>query len=145
MVSNRLEGKNYYGGIGNSDQALAFALVLVYVVHSIDSCFLSSFPMKNKSLVTWLGTGAIALSFAVLPSILPASAQTTTDDPVEPVGTVVTTDDGFDWGWLGLLGLLGLAGLKGRDRDRDRVTHVDHTTTTPRTSATSTMSNNPRY
>ena len=66
-------------------------------------------------------------------------------DPVEPVGTVVTTDDGFDWGWLGLLGLLGLAGLKGRDRDRDRVTHVDHTTTTPRTSATSTMSNNPRY
>jgi len=87
--------------------------------------------MKNKSLVTWLGTGAIALSFAVLPLTLPASAQTATDpvDPVDPVGTVVTTDDGFDWGWLGLLGLLGLAGLKGRDRDHDRTTPVERTTT----------------
>ena len=92
--------------------------------------------MKNKSLVTWLGTGALALSFAVLPSTLPASAQTTTDpidDPIDPAGTVVTTDDGFDWGWLGLLGLLGLAGLKGRDRDHDRATHIDRTTTTPTT------------
>lgn len=98
--------------------------------------------MKNKSLITWLGTGAIALSFAVLPSTLPASAQTTPDtDPVAPVDTVVTTeDDGFDWGWLGLLGLLGLAGLKGRDRDHDRTVHVDRTTTTP-----TTPTNNPRY
>ena len=95
--------------------------------------------MKNKTLVTWLGTGAIALSFAVLPSTLPASAQTTTD-PVAPIDTVATTDDGFDWGWLGLLGLLGLAGLKGRGRDHDRTTQVDRTTTTPTTSA-----NNPRY
>lgn len=97
--------------------------------------------MKNKSLVNWLGAGAIALSFAVLPSTLPASAQTSTD-PVAPVDTVVADDDdGFDWGWLGLLGLLGLAGLKGRDHDR--TTHVDRTTTTPTTPTTPT--NNPRY
>ena len=98
--------------------------------------------MKNKSLATWLGTGAIALSLAILPSTLPASAQTTTDttEPVAPVDTVVTTDDGFDWGWLGLLGLLGLAGLKGRDRGHDRATHVDRTTTAP-----TTPTNNPRY
>ncbi len=76
--------------------------------------------MKNKSLATWLGTGAIALSLAVLPSTLPASAQTATD-PVVPGDTVTTTDDdGFDWGWLGLLGLVGLAGLKGRDHDNNR-------------------------
>ncbi|PZO14389.1 MAG: hypothetical protein DCF25_15010 [Leptolyngbya foveolarum] len=86
--------------------------------------------MKNKSLATWLGTGAIALSFAVLPSTLPASAQTTTD-PIEPDGVVLaptTEDDGFDWGWLGLIGLAGLAGLKGRDRDDNRATYTDRTT-----------------
>lgn len=101
--------------------------------------------MKNKSfLATWLGAGAIALSLAVLPSTLPASAQTTTTDPAAPVDTVVTTDDdGFDWGWLGLLGLLGLAGLKGRDHDR--VTHVDRTTTTPTNIPPTTPTNNPRY
>ena len=91
--------------------------------------------MKNKSLATWLGTGAIALSLAVLPSTLPASAQTTTD-PVAPADTGTTTtttdDDGFDWGWLGLLGLLGLAGLKGRDRDNKQATYTtDRTTTRP--------------
>jgi MYXO-CTERM domain-containing protein len=97
--------------------------------------------MKNKSLAAWLGTGALALSLAVLPSTLPASAQTTTD-PVTPGNTVTTTDDDygendFDWGWLGLLGLLGLAGLKGRDRDHDdRVSYADRTTTS---------TNNPRY
>lgn len=97
--------------------------------------------MKNKSLATWLGTGALALSLAVLPSTLSASAQTTTD-PVAPGDTVTTTDnyddDGFDWGWLGLLGLIGLAGLKGRDRDHDtRTTYADPTTTT--------STSNPRY
>lgn len=28
------------------------------------------------------------------------------------------TDNGTDWGWLGLLGLIGLAGMMGRGRDR---------------------------
>ncbi|PZO59976.1 MAG: hypothetical protein DCF15_02765 [Phormidesmis priestleyi] len=99
--------------------------------------------MKNKSLATLLGTGAIALSLAVLPSTLPASAQTTTD-PIVPNNTITTTndDDGFDWGWLGLLGLIGLAGLKGRDRDDNRATYADPTIA-DRTTTTSTS--NPRY
>lgn len=97
--------------------------------------------MKNKFLAPWLGTGALALSLAVLPFALPASAQTTTD-PVAPSDTVTTNDnygdDGFDWGWLGLLGLVGLAGLKGKDRDRDtRTSYDDRSTTTP--------ASNPRY
>ena len=46
--------------------------------------------------------------------------------PVET--TTVETNDGFDWGWLGLLGLIGLAGLRGRNR----VEHVDRTTATDR-------------
>lgn len=112
--------------------------------------------MKNK-LFAWLGTGALALSLAILPSTLPASAQTVAD-PIAPTDTAtngdtlnngtngdrVTTDDnnrddnGFDWGWLGLLGLVGLAGLKGRDRDYDtRTNYVAPTTTT--------SANNPRY
>lgn len=100
--------------------------------------------MKNKSLATWLGTGALAVSLAVLPSVLPASAQTGTGTGTDGVGTTTTTtndnysDDGFDWGWLGLLGLAGLAGLKGKDRDHDtRTAYADRTTTT--------SSNNPRY
>ena len=88
--------------------------------------------MKNKSLSTWLGTGALAISLAVLPSTLPASAQVNSD-PVVPGNTVTTVDDGddgFDWGWLGLLGLIGLAGLKGRDRDHDtRSSYADRPTT----------------
>ncbi|MBD1914693.1 MULTISPECIES: WGxxGxxG family protein [Cyanophyceae] len=103
--------------------------------------------MKNKSLATWLGTGALAVSLAVLPSILPASAQTTTGSDgvgtttTDGIGTTTTTNDnndGFDWGWLGLIGLAGLAGLKGKDRDNDnRVSYADRTTTT--------STNNPRY
>ena len=105
--------------------------------------------MKNKSLATWLGTGALAVSLAVLPSVLPASAQTGTgSDGIgttsDGVGTTTTTtennNDGFDWGWLGLLGLAGLAGLKGKDKGKDRdnrTAYADHTTTT--------SSNNPRY
>lgn len=69
-----------------------------------------------------LGVAAIALSLAVLPGKMPASAQTGTGTGADttttsPDTTTTTTDtyaaedDGFDWGWLGLLGLLGLAGL----------------------------------
>ncbi|MBD2234301.1 WGxxGxxG family protein [Phormidium tenue] len=102
--------------------------------------------MKNKSLATWLGTGALAVSLAVLPSILPASAQTntggdgigTTSDGIDTTTTTNDNDDGFDWGWLGLIGLAGLAGLKGRDREHDnRTSYADRTTTT--------STNNPRY
>lgn len=103
--------------------------------------------MKNK-LFTWLGAGALAVSLAILPSALPASAQINAD-PTAPGDTVTTgdrvnttdnnrNDDGFDWGWLGLLGLIGLAGLKGRDRDHDTRTGYTAPTTT-------TSANNPRY
>lgn len=101
------------------------------IYSTLFTAFLEVFSMKNKSLATWLGTGALALSLAILPSALPASAQTTAD-PVTPGDTVTTTDrdDGFDWGWLGLLGLIGLAGLKGGDRDHNsRTSYADRTTT----------------
>lgn len=96
--------------------------------------------MKSNSLINLLGGSLLALSLAILPSTLPASAQTTTTDPVAPGTTTTTTaddNDGFDWGWLGLLGLIGLAGLKGRDRDTSN-SYSDRTTATP-------ASNNPRY
>ena len=72
-----------------------------------------------KSIKKLLRTGALALGlFAVT---LPAAyAQTTTTETepqvVEAEPVVVDTNDGFDWGWLGLIGLLGLAGLAGRNR-----------------------------
>ena len=96
--------------------------------------------MKNKLLSTWLGTGALVLSLAVMS--LPASAQTTAV-PGTSRDTVTTTsdnnrDDGFDWGWLGLLGLIGLVGLKGRDRDTHN-SYSDRASTAPSTST------NPRY
>ena len=79
-----------------------------------------------KHIKKLLRTGALTLSlFAVT---LPAAyAQDTTTEVtpqvVETQPQVIQTDDGFDWGWLGLLGLLGLAGLAGRNR-RDREPEV---------------------
>ncbi|HZG39732.1 MAG TPA: WGxxGxxG family protein [Nodosilinea sp.] len=97
--------------------------------------------MKINFLTKSIGATALALSLAVLPSTLSASAQTNTGDPSMTGDNTTTTttadDDGFDWGWLGLLGLLGLAGLKGRDRSNnttysDRVTTPSSTTSNPR-------------
>jgi hypothetical protein len=107
--------------------------------------------MKRNSLSKWFGAGALAMSLAILPSALPAAAQTAGDpaatgtpgattaspgtDPVfEAEGE--TADDGFDWGLLGLLGLIGLAGLAGRKNDdhdvpRYRTTDEAPTSTTP--------------
>jgi hypothetical protein len=80
--------------------------------------------MKRFQLSHVVGSTVLALSLAVVPSVLPASAQTTTN----PDGTVTdttTTDrpltdgnyaDG-DWGLLGLLGLFGLFGRKSRRHD----------------------------
>jgi hypothetical protein len=95
--------------------------------------------MKSNSLVKWAGGSLLALSLAIMPSTLPASAQTGAPAGTAAPGTVTTVDtnDGFDWGWLGLLGLIGLAGLAGRNRD-NTTTYTDRTTTTP-------ASNNPRY
>ena len=67
---------------------------------------------------------AAAVSLAILAAgVTAAPAQDTAVVPVE------TSDEGFDWGWLGLLGLIGLAGLRGRKRD-DR-----HDTTATRSRA----------
>lgn len=78
--------------------------------------------MQRFKLFAILGVGTIALSTAIAPLSMPASAQVTqpgTDSQV------VERDNDTDWGWLGLLGLIGLAGLTGRKRH-------DHTNTTYR-------------
>lgn len=96
--------------------------------------------MKSNSLAKLMGGSLLALSLSILPSTLPASAQTTAPaDPAAPGTTTTATDDGFnfDWGWLGLLGLIGLAGLKGRDRSTTTA-YSDRTTTSP-------AGNTPRY
>ena len=89
--------------------------------------------MKKSNLPKFVGSAVLALSMAIMPLTLPASAQTDTTSP----GTGGTTqgtgtgdamgndrsadvageqgDRDFDWGWLGLLGLAGLAGLAKRN------------------------------
>ncbi|HEY9812010.1 MAG TPA: WGxxGxxG family protein [Candidatus Sericytochromatia bacterium] len=80
--------------------------------------------MKISNITKFVGASVLAASVAVVPLNLPASAQsntgsntttdtTTTTAPTQGVDNT-STDDGFDWGWLGLLGLGGLAGLLGR-------------------------------
>lgn len=105
--------------------------------------------MKLSQLSKPLWATAIALSVGTL-QILPASAQTgtgTTPDTTAPGvvnpdtnttdptdTTAVETDDGFNWGWLGLLGLIGLAGLrKPEEREVYRDPSVDPARTTTRT------------
>lgn len=61
----------------------------------------------------------VTLSLAGV-TTLPVSAQDTIDDRTGVASR--TTDDGFDWGWLGLIGLAGLLGLRGRDDTRRNVT-----------------------
>ena len=78
--------------------------------------------MKCSNLSKVVGATILTLSLAILPTTVPASAQTdpttpgTTGDNTQIQGTdnAETGDDGFDWGWLGLIGLGGLAGLAKR-------------------------------
>lgn len=82
--------------------------------------------MKRSNLSKVVGATVLTLSLAILPSTLPASAQTggtgsdttntapdTTGNNTQTQGTdsAATGDRDFDWGWLGLIGLAGLAGL----------------------------------
>ncbi len=71
--------------------------------------------MKNFKLSKLISVGVILLSTALLFFTLSACAPTpvTPIPPTTVAPRVVYTDDGFDWGWLGLLGLLGLGGLTG--------------------------------
>lgn len=82
--------------------------------------------MKRK-ISQLLGISALAIGLATLPTVLPASAQTTTT----PDGTATDTStdrpvtdgnyqDG-DWGLLGLLGLFGLLGRRNRKDDEETV------------------------
>jgi MYXO-CTERM domain-containing protein len=90
--------------------------------------------MKNSKLLTSAKLSLIAASLAVLPYALPASAQTNTT-PGTGTGGVntdttqdtryVRTDDGFDWGWLGLLGLAGLLGLSRKREEPARYSDPD--------------------
>lgn len=81
--------------------------------------------MKRSNISKFVGAGVLTLGMAVMPSIMPASAQTDTTGTTGTTGTTTTTttqgtdnvdtgDRDFDWGWLGLLGLGGLAGLAGK-------------------------------
>lgn len=85
--------------------------------------------MRFTSLPKWIGAGVITASLAIAPLTFPAQAQQNTapGTTTQPGTQVQTrdTDDGFDWGWLGLLGLLGLAGLAGNKR-REPINRVDN-------------------
>jgi hypothetical protein len=92
--------------------------------------------MKRSDLSKAIGAGIIAAGLALAPAHLPASAQTdTTGGTTGGANTTTTTtggsdvastDNNFDWGWLGLLGLSGLFGLIPRKREEN----VGYTTTT---------------
>ncbi|MCC5647762.1 WGxxGxxG-CTERM domain-containing protein [Nostoc sp. CHAB 5824] len=84
--------------------------------------------MKRFNVSKILGSTVLAVSLATLPTVLPASAQTTgtSDGTVTNTTTDRTTTDGAatdrnyqdgDWGLLGLLGLFGLFGRKSRKAD----------------------------
>lgn len=83
--------------------------------------------MKLSNLSKAVGAGVLTFSLAVLPSTLPASAQTspapgTTEGGAQTEGTnsAETGDRDFDWGWLGLIGLAGLAGLSRKHEEPTR-------------------------
>ncbi|MFU0507390.1 WGxxGxxG family protein [Pseudaminobacter sp. NGMCC 1.201702] len=57
-------------------------------------------------------------ALAMIACLQTASIAMAQETPAEPPATA-TTDDDFDWGWIGLLGLVGLAGLAGRRHTSD--------------------------
>ena len=80
--------------------------------------------MKRFDVSKILGSTVLAVSLAILPTVLPASAQTTTSPDGTTTDTTTTdrplTDGNYadgDWGLLGLLGLFGLFGRKSRRYD----------------------------
>ncbi|MBW4683855.1 MAG: WGxxGxxG-CTERM domain-containing protein [Komarekiella atlantica HA4396-MV6] len=79
--------------------------------------------MKRFDISKILGISVLALSLATLPTVVPASAQTTTtpDTTITDTNTDRGITDGNyqdgDWGLLGLLGLFGLFGRKSRKNE----------------------------
>jgi hypothetical protein len=95
--------------------------------------------MKFSNLTKLVSVGALSLGLSVLPVVHSASAQDTTTVPDTTADTTpaadVESNDGFDWGWLGLLGLIGLAGLSGKKHHDDtNVRYVDPNVTRTGTS-----------
>ncbi|MHC5938018.1 WGxxGxxG family protein [Nostoc sp.] len=86
--------------------------------------------MKRFNISKIFGSSVLALSLATLPTVLPASAQTTTTPDATVTDTTTNrtaTDRNYrdgDWGLLGLLGLFGLFGRKSR-RANDTVGYGD--------------------
>lgn len=66
---------------------------------------------------------SVLLASAIaLVAVVPATAQTPSGGAGDTSGgynTAGRTDDGTDWGWLGLLGLTGLLGLIPKRRRAD--------------------------
>lgn len=84
--------------------------------------------IKPSDISKNAASALLALSLAILPSALPASAQTNTAPAQNNTGSngvVLDTtpfqeskDDNNHWGALGLLGILGLANLFRKDKPK---------------------------
>jgi hypothetical protein len=85
--------------------------------------------MKHFSLLNMIGASVLAVSLAIAPSTLPASAQTDTAPNTSAVEGDAGDND-FDWGWLGLLGLIGLAGLTRKPQEPARYRDPNEVTST---------------
>jgi hypothetical protein len=88
--------------------------------------------MKRSDVSKILGSTVLALSLAIAPTVLPASAQTNTSPDGTTTDTTTTdrslTDGNYadgDWGLLGLLGLFGLFGRKSRRDDNTVYSNPD--------------------
>ena len=87
-----------------------------------------SMKVKPSNISKTTAATLIALSLAVLPSALPAEAQTNSDpaqNNTDSNGAVVdrtpfqeSKNDNNHWGALGLLGILGLANLFRKDEPK---------------------------
>lgn len=76
--------------------------------------------MKSSNLSKLLGTALLTGTLAIVPLTLRAEAQTNDAGTSTQTNADVRnsdTNEGFDWGWLGLLGLIGLAGLAGKRKE----------------------------
>lgn len=86
----------------------------------------SLLTMKNSKVANALGMGVLALSLAVLPAAIPASAQSSAPgvggSTSGDTATTTTYNNDDRNGYWGLLGLLGLFGLMGRKSGRDEST-----------------------
>ena len=84
--------------------------------------------MMKRTISKFFGASALALSLTLLPSALPAGAQTSTsqDGPTMDTTPFQESDNDFNnLGWLGLLGLIGLANLFRKPKPTTTETYSD--------------------